>query len=894
MQFDTPPGATYRLQFNADFTFMDAVAIVPYLKDLGVTHVYASPIQKARPRSTHGYDIVDHSTINPELGGEEGFDILSAALHQNGLGLLLDIVPNHMGVGGSDSRWWLSVIEWGEQSPFASFFDVDWERSGANRKLVLPFLGKPYGAALRDGELHLRFDEAEGSFSVWHWEHKLPINPLDYRFIMEWAQVAGGADHTMRPLYQVAAQLTELADGPRPVTNEGRINRCERIKNELAEYYRASPQIKTAVDAAVRFVCGDIRMPESFGALHALLQRQSFRIAYWRIASSETNYRRFFDINSLAGIKVEERSVFDATHELVFKLIHKNQIHGLRIDHIDGLADPLRYLMMLRDRLGPEFYIVVEKILEPGEKLQPWPIHGATGYEALRYLDGVFIAEQNEDFFTKLYEDRVDKLKDFKLQIRDAKLELLNTSFRSELETLVSDVQHATKSNLLHIDITSDEIRRAIAEVIAHLPVYRTYIDRLPAGRSDRLLLERAIADAKARTSLDTSVAHDLLESYLLSTQEVVPSPYLQGVLERVVRRLQQLSGPVMAKSLEDTLFYRYGRFVALNEVGGDPSNFGMSVDAFHTFNMERVSRHPLALTASATHDTKRGEDTRARMLALSHRPEIWARLEGAAQNVGRQRSDAPDANDRYILLQSIVAAWPCDLSKGDSSEDENVFQQRIIAYAIKSVRESKRRSSWTAPQEAYETGLKRWIKALFEAKEFRTRISAELPLLADAAYKITLSRLVLKLTMPGVPDIYQGCEFEDLSLVDPDNRRPVNYKERERGLRSAPDSKNKLKLHITRTLLNERRLFPALYGKGDYTPITTDQAGMVFFSRTYGEEALIVAASIDPFDNPDVDDVRQSLALDAGWSNLLDRHALMQRKHGGSGLPAAVFRKSK
>ncbi|HEY8581125.1 MAG TPA: 4-alpha-glucanotransferase, partial [Beijerinckiaceae bacterium] len=398
-----PPRATYRLQLHAGFTFADAAKIAPYLAELGVSHVYASPIQTARPGSTHGYDIVDHDSVNPELGGEEGFRVFSQALRENGLKLLLDIVPNHMGVGGADNAWWLSTLEWGELSPHAAAFDIDWERLGANRRLVLPFLGKPYGQALREGELQLKFDAREGAFSVWHWEHRFPINPLDYRFLIEWAQVAGGAGAEMRPLLAISEELRELVDAPRPASREGRVERCEQLKRALARATARSPRIRAAIDAAVAFANGDVSAPESFGPLHRLLDRQSYRLASWRVATAEVNYRRFFDINALAGVRVEDEAVFEATHRLIFRLVAEGHVHGLRIDHVDGLADPQGYLQRLQQRVGPGFYVVVEKILEPGETLRPWPIAGTTGYEALNQLDGLFIASQNEERFDAIY-----------------------------------------------------------------------------------------------------------------------------------------------------------------------------------------------------------------------------------------------------------------------------------------------------------------------------------------------------------------------------------------------------------------------------------------------------------------------------------------------------------
>lgn len=888
-----PPRATYRLQFNANFTFFDAAAIAPYLAELGVSHVYASPIQKARPGSMHGYDIVDHAQINPELGGEDGFRALSRTLSRSGLKLLLDIVPNHMGVGGADNAWWLSVLEWGEQSPFARVFDIDWERIGAGRKLALPFLGQPYGAALRAGELQLRFDEDEGSFSVWHWEHRFPINPLDYRWILEWAQVAGGGGGgvAMRPLYLIAAEMRQIAESLRPVTHEGRIERCERLKQNIAAYAKTSQSIKDAIDKAVAFACGDPRTPESFGALHGILERQSYRLAYWRIASFETNYRRFFDINSLAGVRAEDEAVFEATHVLIFRLIAEGLVHGLRIDHVDGLADPKQYLERLRGRFGPDFYIVVEKVLEPGERLPDWPIAGTTGYDAMTALDGVFVARHAEADFTALYDSIAGAQPEFATQLRRTKLELLRVSFGSELETLGSDVKRAADDDLVTSDFTVSELRRAISEIIAALPVYRTYLDDGPVHPVDRALVMQAVEEAQSATQLDTTAAHELVQSFLLAAADSHRSPSRQFLIDRIVRRFQQLSGPVMAKSLEDTLFYRYARFVAINDVGGDPSAFGVSADAFHAFNAERALRWPGSLTTTATHDMKRGEDVRARLAAFTHAPDSWWRIVEAARPIAH---DPPDANDRYMLLQTIVGAWPVSGIEAAPLPPDKAFRDRLAAYGVKAVRESKRRSSWTAPDEDYESGLRDWIDALSGSRAFLRALAQTLPDVARAGRCISLARLVFKLTMPGVPDIYQGCEFEDLSLVDPDNRRPVDYAARIAALQGADASFQAIKQSLTATLLRDRARAPSLYSYGDYRALNPPLPHLICFSRTYESESVIVAVSTNPFKPFDEAALKSELASDAGWSNLIAGQALEQRKRGGSALPAIVLRKSR
>ncbi len=476
------------------------------------------------------------------------------------------------------------------------------------------------------------------------------------------------------------------------------------------------------------------------------------------------------------------------------------------------------------------------------------------------------------------------------MQLRRTKLELLRVSFGSELETLVSDIKRVADADLLTSDFTFDELRRAISEILAALSVYRTYLRQAPLVATDRALLTRAVQVAKNVTSLEMTDAHELVQRLLLIQTDAQRSPFHQSLLDRIARRFQQLTGPVMAKSLEDTLFYRYARFVALNEVGGDPSRFGEAPDEFHAFNAERARHWPHALNPTATHDMKRGEDIRARLAALSYRPEAWASIAGAAEF---QQRDIPDANDRYMLLQTIVGAWPIAEPDFAPRNADDEFRSRLCAYAVKAVRESKRRSSWTAPDEAYEASLQSWIEDLTTSQPFMEALSTELPSIARAGMQVSLARLVLKLTMPGVPDIYQGCEFDDYSLVDPDNRRPVDYAAREASLRSRIGSFAQVKQAVIATLLEDRTRFPLLYAAGDYAPLSLSRDDLVCFSRTYESDPVFVAVSIDPYGSVEAADIAETLTSSRDWRNLLAGHALEQRERGRSGLPAVVLRKS-
>ena len=848
------PRATYRLQFHKDFSFDDAVRIVPYLAALGVSHLYSSPIHQARPGSAHGYDIVNHAVINPELGGEEGFIRLSDTLKEHGLGLILDIVPNHMGVGGSDNAAWLSVLEWGELSPAAIAFDVDWERAGANRKLVVPVLGERYGDALEAGNLKLVFDPAEGSFSVWHFEHRLPICPLAYPAILERAvatldptEASGRAE-----LLAVGETLRQMREETAPERLAALPGEAEALKRRLAALVKSDPAAAEAIERAVSIVNGVPGNADSFGALHRLLDAQSWRAAYWRVAESDINYRRFFDINSLAGLRMEEPAVFARAHETIVRLVQEDRIQGLRVDHVDGLADPEAYIAALQAAVGPGFYIIAEKILEPGEKLRPWALAGTTGYDALNLIDGIFVNTQNGVVFERLYRDFSDLEGGYGRLLREAKAELLGTSFASELEALVSDLNRIADSDRRTRDYTANALRRALAEIIARFPVYRTYIREGEAvSPEDRALVESTVAQAMRWSALADRSVHLFTQSVLLGEVDTAapgqPDPEITG---RFRRRFQQLTGPVMAKSLEDTLFYRYQRLIALNEVGGDPDHFGVGAEAFHAANAARLEDWPDAMIATATHDTKRGEDARARLLALSDLAEDWAaaiaRWREIAEPLAQDGPNGPmpDANDQFMLLQALLAAWPLELLDADDAEALEAFSARAKAYAEKALREAKRHSSWVNPDDDYETATAEFIAALLAPDSAFLRAFRPLAqLLSKLGMVNSLSRTALKLTLPGVPDFYQGTEFWDFSFVDPDNRRPVDYAARQAALEGAEGSD---KQRLVAALLADRAEAPLLYARGSYEPLAAGGEhadALIAFRRVLDGDELVVAA---------------------------------------------------
>ncbi|MGO4386981.1 malto-oligosyltrehalose synthase [Microvirga sp. 2YAF29] len=911
-----PPRATYRLQFHKDFTFHDAATIVPYLAQLGISHVYASPIQAASPGSTHGYDIVDHSAINPELGGEEGFRHFSDVLKAHGLKLLLDIVPNHMGIGGQTNSWWLSVLEWGRRSPHADAFDIDWRRPGVSGKIIVPFLGSRYGEALEKGELQLRFDENEGSFSVWHWEHRFPVCPLTYPLILD-----QGLGSILDP--SATSELRTITEQFRSLDREsgtGIVQTADQLKKSLAEAY-ARPDIQNAIVSSMGAINGTVEILESFDKLHRLLEVQAYRLAYWRVASSDINYRRFFDINNLAGIRVESPEVFERTHELILRLVKEDRIHGLRIDHIDGLADPEGYSRALQAEVGPGFYVVVEKILEPGEALRPWPVAGTSGYDALNLIDGVLVHADTSAAMDRIYRETAGIEGSYEGMLREAKLQITQGSFASELEVLVSDIKAIADANRSTRDHTAFALRQALVEIIASFPVYRTYLGNDEPSPEDVKLLEETISAAKHGSILPDQVFHKFIADALLGHLKETSAEDLS----RFRRRFQQLTGPVMAKSLEDTLFYRYGRLIALNEVGGDPGHFGISPEDFHKANIVRKASWPHAMITTATHDTKRGEDARARLLALSEIPDEWeTALEQWRKLISPHLSEidglpSPDANDQVILLQALLGAWPLDLLEKDDAKQLASFKERMEGYVIKALREAKRHTSWVDPREEYEYATLAMLRAVLEPK------SGILDRLRPLAQRLSvlgmlngLSRTVLKMTLPGVPDIYQGTEFWDFSLVDPDNRRPVDYGARAHAITTSGShdqllahwQDGRIKQYMLAKLLQDREQAPKLYSDGNYRPLEVQGSlsdHLLAYVRHEGHERIAVIvprlwASLVAGTSMDVDSKvwsGTSIVLPHGrWMNVITGSAVNITSEAQvadilAGFPFAVLRSS-
>ncbi|HTU66375.1 MAG TPA: malto-oligosyltrehalose synthase [Steroidobacteraceae bacterium] len=897
-----PPRATYRLQFSRDFGFRDAARVAPYLAQLGISHVYASSWLRARPGSTHGYDIVAHDELNPELGSLEDFRTMTAEFARCGLATLLDFVPNHMGVHGADNPLWLDVLEWGPESRFAGWFDIDWEPAAGYlaEKLLIPVLGDQYGAVLAAGELELKFDAHTGEFAVWAYgTHKLPVHPLHYGLVL-------GTDHPA--LERLGDDFATLLQW-RPQVRR----RADELKADLAQLVARDPTAAAWIDATLRRHNHD----DQRAALDALIRRQYWRASHFRVAGDDINYRRFFNINDLAGLRIELPEVFEHAHRLVARLLRDGAIDGLRIDHVDGLLDPGEYLARVRAlALDPQgasrpFYLVVEKILARDETLpRDWQVDGTTGYEFANLVLRTLTDGAGSAALTRAWRAASGDTQPFAALVRDCKHRILNNEMASELNVLARDTARLARQNARTADFTRNLLRRAIRETIACFPVYRTYVDgRTGTGDADRERIERAIAQARGHErDVDPSV-FDFLESLLTGDLVAAPrSGFSRQAALRCAMKFQQLSGPVMAKGLEDTAFYLFNRLISHNEVGGDPATLSGTPDEFHDANRQRLRATPHSLLATSTHDTKRGEDVRARLAVLAEMPEEWSELvvEWRA-HVSTHSEALDDRGLEYLLWQTLVGSWPeaGDAHHADAGIDD--YKRRIHQALIKSAREARAFTSWASPDTGYEASLRALIDAVFASRELRASLERCVARVAAAGRRNGLVQTVLKLTAPGVPDIYQGTELWDLTLVDPDNRRPVDYAHRAALLAGLLDSwradpvgtlrraladqrSGGVKLLTIAVLLAHRRDFPALFASGDYRALELP-APLVGFDREDGAARLRVICRRFPLKAEE--DLPLALPASAtAWRNLLtgrDLAATTSFEAAAGGLPFIV-----
>lgn len=802
------PVATYRLQFRGDMDFDAAVEIVPYLKQLGISHLYASPIFTATRGSTHGYDVTNHNEIDPVLGGREGFERLSDRLRAEGMGLLLDIVPNHM-AASMENPWWRDVVEWGEQSRYAKHFDIDW-----TRRLTLPILGRPFEEALKAGEISLALDEEHGGLVLAYFGNLVPLHPAS------WQEVLARMDHP---------SATRIADA----MDRGDPSRPGPLRDAVREIVRTSGDMSQEL---AELSCDH----DLLARLHS---EQPWELTFWKEARRSLSYRRFFEITGLAGVRVEDQTVFQDVHRLTLELVRTGRVDGLRIDHVDGLADPAGYLCMLRDAVGPDTWIVVEKILAPDEALPAdWPVEGTTGYEFVDATVDLLVDAEGLERLARGYE-AMTGAPPLEQARRRAKREIATVNFEGEL-TRLSGLLAALSGGRYG----ADAVRDTLASLIVAMPVYRTYVADEEACPADRAAFDRALEEMRAHDDLPAPDIVDFLRHILIET-----APADDDVLK--ARRLfQQLSSPAMAKGVEDTLFYRDHRLLALNEVGCEPERPDPSLQRFHRKMAERQEHQPLSLSATATHDTKRGEDARARLFALTADPERWlngfSRWREANSRLVREvdTRPAPEPELEWMIYQALMAVWPDGLN-ADDGDGIAALRDRFSQFLQKAVREAKLRTSWTDIGEAYEAAVQDYASLLLQpGSAFLAGFVRETEPFRAAGRQNALSQLLIKLTAPGVPDIYQGSELGDFSLVDPDNRRSVDFtllqKLVETGYPS--NSLGHCKAKILTAGLAARRRHPDLFTSGEYLPLEIEGeecSSLVVYARVGQSTSAIVVA---------------------------------------------------
>jgi (1->4)-alpha-D-glucan 1-alpha-D-glucosylmutase len=870
------PISTYRLQFNRHFGFKDAIEIVPYLEKLGISDLYSSPFFRSRPDSDHGYDVSNHNELNPSIGTRADLDAMVAALTERGMGQIVDFVPNHMGIIDPQNEWWMDVLENGPSSRFAQFFDIDWDplKEALRNKVLLPVLGDQYGRVLEHGEFHFRFEE--GAFYLTYFDWVFPLNPRTYHFFLRIALEKLGQYSDEDMYLDLESILTALEYlPPRTDTDEEKIRERARekevIKRRISRLCRECPQVEESIELAIRQLEGRVGDSHSFDKLNELLDAQAYRLSYWKVAAEEINYRRFFDVNDLAAIRVENPVVFDTIHKFLFELLETRSVTGLRIDHVDGLRDPKQYLASLQRRYselvdgdsaepGTGLYLIVEKILSEDENLRnDWPVHGTTGYDFTAEITQLLVDSTHAEIFSKIYRDFIERYVHFDSLIYEKKKLVMDVSLASDIESLGRMLSEVSERDRLHRDFTLDSLRTVVRELIACFPVYRTYISaETGVSEADRQVILRALRAAKRRNAaIDISIFDFLRDILLLEKFDNSNSETRRLRLEFVMK-FQQCTGPIMAKGLEDTAFYIFNRLSALNEVGGSPQQFGIKLERFHEKNRARLLDHPGTLLASTTHDTKRSEDTRARMAVLSEIPEEWQkwinewRSLNSSLKTNLEGDSAPSLNEEYLIYQTLLGTWPFS-----AEEVNDEYVDRIQRYMLKAIKEAKVNSSWIQPNEDWESAVKEFIAgALGPDHGFRSKFVPAAATIAWHGMLNSLTQAILKFTIPGVPDIYQGAELWDFSLVDPDNRRPVDFPLRKRLLEEVQTESaealfktwqdGRIKMSITSRLLRLRRLAPTLFGAGSYYSFYANGElanCCVAFSRELDSQMILVIA---------------------------------------------------
>ncbi len=792
--------ATYRLQFNDKFRFADAEALIPYLHNLGVSHIYASPVFEARPGSQSGYDTCDFSRISPELGGEEAFNSLVEALHRHGMGMIVDFVPNHMSAHPQWNQWWRSVLANGPSSSVSEYFDVDWNpvNSNLHGKVLLAILGRQYGDVLESGELRIAYQD--GEFCLLYGDYNLPLNPRQMKVLLrhrshEVAESSDIDDATRQEFESILFHLDHIPG----YQQAGLMARADRERetavatHRLTRVMQQSPALRKHLEAVIEEYNGIPGQPESFDLMHELLEQQPYRLSYWRTAMQEINYRRFFDINDLIGLRMEYEPLFRVAHAKLIELTEKGAIDGIRLDHIDGLLDPQQYLLQLRAATAKSvqpIYLVVEKILARQEWLSPeWPVDGATGYEFLALLNGLWVEERNLPEIDQIYLHFRERRKPDRDAVYHAKKLITASSMASELNVLAHELNLLSEENRRSRDFTLDGLQEALREVVACFPVYRTYISAQGFSATDETAIDEAIGQARRRNpSIDYSI-FEFIRSHICPVRQ--PDEPEENFAQRLrfAMKFQQYTSPVQAKGMEDTVFYRYSPLASLNEVGTGTGRRVTTLQEFHDANIHRMERWPNAMLTTSTHDTKRGEDARMRIHVLTEMPEEWRSnlLQWSHVNDGAKTMvnghPAPDRGDEYLYYQTLIGMWP----PRQKAPDEDTVN-RMKAFMDKALREAKVHTSWVNPSNEYDGAVEKFVEQSLRGTSSSAFLASFIPFadrIATLAAWESVSQIALKLMSPGVVDTYQGGELWNLSLVDPDNRRAVDYDTRRQRLDS-------------------------------------------------------------------------------------------------------------
>ena len=862
------PKSTYRLQFNSSFGFKAASGTTDYLSELGISDIYASPVFKSKIDSSHGYDVVEPNQLNPQLGTDEEFDFLAGKVKKNGMHWLQDFVPNHMAYN-VQNRMLIDLLENGSNSGYAGFFDIDWEHhhAGMKGRILAPFLGKFYQEALENGEIKLRYDE-EG-LSINYYETRLPIKIESYADVFSFRldKLRNKLGRNEPDFIRFMGTLFAIKSLPSAEEIDERYNQIKFIKGILWELYIYNNSIKDFIDENLKIFNGIKGMPESFDLLDNLLSQQYFRISFWKVANEEINYRRFFNVNELISLRVENEEVFNRIHSLVFKLCREEKISGLRIDHIDGLYDPSDYLKNVRDR-NKDIYLVVEKILEFEENLPTfWPVQGTTGYDFLNFLNEIFCQRKNNYRLTAFYNKFTEQNKTYEQIVIEKKRLIIQTRMAGDVENLAILIEEISSKDRFGVDVTLHGIKEALEEILTHFPVYRTYISGSKNRRTDKKYLSEVIEKVKKENQLLTKEFQYIGSLLTKDFGEKFTTEQKDKSLNFLMK-FQQLTGPIMAKGFEDTVLYVFNRLISLNEVGSSPDKFGITLNEFYNFNKKRFLNWRFTINATSTHDTKRGEDVRARINVLSEIPDEWIKKVRLWNKINvkfkksRNGYLMPDKNLEYFIYQTLIGSFPFN------PDDTGDYLNRIKQYLVKSMREAKEHSSWTRPDAEYESAALTFTGNILNSNsEFYNDFSSFRKKIAFYGVYNSLSQSLVKISSPGVPDFYQGTEMWDLFLVDPDNRQPVDYNLRRKSLNEIikmdkesgvedrisflqslliNPSDAKIKLYVTYKSLQVRNNNLEFYNEGDFIPVETGgkfKDNLIAFARSFEDKVIVTLA---------------------------------------------------